>query len=573
MKFVAKAPPTSPMPNASRRLFPVPPPHPAPHTDPGPRQGFGTGPGLQRFRRDEDGSLVIFGLYMFILMLVIGGLAVDVMRHEALRTKLQSTTDRAVLAAASLEQTAVPEDVVDDYFAKAGLSDYLTSRDSESTLGFRHVTARTDAVQNNLFMNMLGIDTLNAAAGAAAEESITSIEVSLVLDVSNSMNSNNRIQNLRIAGHDFIDLLLGDTTDTDISISIVPYSGQVNVGNTLLSYYNASNEHSYSSCVTFDPDDFASTALDTTQPLKRVAHFDPWYASKSPQLRFCTTDPQQVITPLSNNGPALKTRMLNLTANGNTSIDVGMKWGAALLDPGTRPVIADLAANGHVPAQFSDRPYDFEEGQVLKAVVVMTDGENWDQFGIKPPYDTGLSQIWVNTSDNRPSIYHASEGEYYVEHLNEWRKAPWGATNVSCNWVYSGGWQQVCSFDAGTSKQLTYPEVWAMFTPRWVAKELYGDALGSTSYERSVIRNQWTNNFISLIAPATKNARLEQICDALKAEDVEIFAVGFEATATGTATMQNCASSPGHYYGANGLELQAAFAAIARQISQLKLIQ
>ncbi|MEZ5912446.1 MAG: pilus assembly protein TadG-related protein [Paracoccaceae bacterium] len=89
---------------------------------------------LSRFRDDEAGSMLVFGMYMFFLMWAFAGIAVDVMRHETLRTNLQNTVDRASLAAASLRQTLDPETVVLDYFAKAGLSEYVESVDPDSGL-------------------------------------------------------------------------------------------------------------------------------------------------------------------------------------------------------------------------------------------------------------------------------------------------------------------------------------------------------------------------------------------------------------------------------------------------------
>lgn len=527
---------------------------------------------LRVFAREESGALMVFGLIMFILMVAIGGLAVDVMRHEALRTRLQSTTDRAVLAAASLDQTADPVSVVDDYFAKAGMSDMLASRSAVTKLGFRHVEAQTAAVQNNFFMNMIGVKTLNVAATGAAEESISTIEVSMVLDVSASMANNNRLVNLRSSGQDFIDKLMGDGTNQDISVSIVPYSGQVNAGSKLLSYYNVSNEHNYSNCVVFAPDDYASAALPTTEFLQREGHFDPWYTSANPQLRFCNTDPKLEILPFANDKTILKSKIANLTLDGNTSIDMGVKWGAALLDPGTQPVIADLAANGVVPALFADRPFSYTNKNVQKVLVVMSDGENWDQFGIKPGYRTGPSNVWINTADNRPSIWHASVGKYYVPHLSAWKSQPWGAatTSTNCGYVYNNGWQYKCTTTTtpDTSKQLTYPELWAKYTVRWVAWNLY--AIPFNSYS---VYYTWIDNFLSVTTPATKDAQLHNVCKSAKDQGVLIFSIGFEAPENGRAALKDCASSLGHYYDAEGLELKSVLEAIARQITQLRLTQ
>jgi hypothetical protein len=103
---------------------------------------------------------------------------------------------------------------------------------------------------------------------------------------------------------------------------------------------------------------------------------------------------------------------------------------------------------------------------------------------------------------------------------------------------------------------------------RWIADELYGDAFNS-----SAVRNAWINNFLNVTGPSTKDDRLHEICGSLKAEDVLIFAVGFEAPSVGRDALRDCASSPGHYYDASGIQIKDVFAAIARQISQLKLTQ
>lgn len=53
---------------------------------------------------------------------MFGGIAVDLMLYENKRTHIQNSTDRAVLAAANLNQTIDPKLVVQDYLAKVGVS-------------------------------------------------------------------------------------------------------------------------------------------------------------------------------------------------------------------------------------------------------------------------------------------------------------------------------------------------------------------------------------------------------------------------------------------------------------------
>ena len=52
-----------------------------------------------------------------------------------------------------------------------------------------------------------------------------------------------------------------------------------------------------------------------------------------------------------------------------------------------------------------------------------------------------------------------------------------------------------------------------------------------------------------------------------------VFAIGFEAPQRGLDAMENCASSPSHYFDVAGVEISDAFNSIARTITQLRLTQ
>ena len=99
----------------------------------------------RQFARHEGGNMLVFGLCIFSAMLFASGMAIDLMRHETERTRLQSTLDRAVLAAADMEQTGDPVEVVRDYVSKSGLSDYNLSVSSETGLVHRSVEANAQS--------------------------------------------------------------------------------------------------------------------------------------------------------------------------------------------------------------------------------------------------------------------------------------------------------------------------------------------------------------------------------------------------------------------------------------------
>ncbi|MBT25352.1 MAG: hypothetical protein CML60_02955, partial [Rhodobacteraceae bacterium] len=140
--------------------------------------------------------MIAFAMMMLIFMLMMAGVGVDIMRFERDRTMLQNTLDRAVLAAADLDQTRNADEVVNDYFTKAGLADNLTGVDFSQSLGSKRVAATAETTFDTFFLKLMFIPTLTAKASGVAAESIDGLEVSLVLDVSGSMNSNSRLTNL-----------------------------------------------------------------------------------------------------------------------------------------------------------------------------------------------------------------------------------------------------------------------------------------------------------------------------------------------------------------------------------------
>jgi Flp pilus assembly protein TadG len=231
------------------------------------------------FRRDEDGGLVLFALFIFILMILVGGMAVDLMRFETRRVHVQNTLDAAVLAAANLDQTLDPEEVVRDYFDKAGYDpngvNVVVTEDRVNDgidLVGRSITANTQLWSDTMFMRMLDVPTLRTPVGSAVTENIQNVEISLVLDISGSMRwgttngttvNDNRITRLREAVRGFARAVLQVECETDAggvetcvqppttastTINIIPYAGHVNPGRDVFEMLGGSRWHNWSSC-------------------------------------------------------------------------------------------------------------------------------------------------------------------------------------------------------------------------------------------------------------------------------------------------------------------------------------
>ncbi|MDV7142649.1 pilus assembly protein TadG-related protein [Tropicimonas sp. TH_r6] len=535
-----------------------------------PRSGSDLSREIRAFGREEDGGMIVFSLFIVVCMLLAVGASLDTARFEYTRSKLQHTLDRAVLAAANLEQVLDPQEVVEDYFAKAGLSDQLISVTVSQGVNYRTVSAVSEAQIDTMFMDMVGIETLSVPAVGEANETLADIEVALVLDNSGSMRTvtdgQTRLARLQEAAKEFVESVARDgsdsTDDGTTSISIIPFAEQVTVGETILQHYNASDEHDKTHCVTFEDADFRSTTLTQTQELNRMAYFDPynsgWTAYDS---GICDTTGNREIAPWSTDAEALKLRIDDMYHSGWTSIDVGTKWGVTMLDPSSQPVLTKLIASGDVDAELAGQPFDYSRDNTMKILVVMSDGANTYQRDIASGYRSGNSPLYIYNGDYSYEYDDDGKTMYYNRYSRYDKKretSPIGGSNA---------------------RRLTWPEVWADMTVDNFASELMSRALhsGSSSYGDyyydKIIRGigetgstSWSGN--------EKNPNTSDICSAAKDKGILIFSIGMDTNdSTADMTLEDCASLPTYYYDVQSVDISNAFASIALQINQLRLTQ
>ena len=524
----------------------------------------------QRFTRAEEGSMTIFSLFLFFCMILFGGIAVDVMINENERTHIQNSSDRAVLAAANLDQTVDPKVVVKDYMAKVGIDVEdedinVTELGSFPVITGRQVSVTVQRDVPTVLMHMMGIDTLPVGTISEATEAINDIEVSLVLDVSGSMGSNQKLQRMQTAAKDFVDEILAGAVDGRVSVSLVPYSTQVSAGPTLLGLMNTEHNHNYSHCVNFPADDFDELAIDHTTPLSQTAHFDPWRNyryGRSPRTFVCRNDAYFDIQPWTNDTESLKDQIDDFEAGGNTSIDIAVKWGAALLDPSMNGQLNSMIGSG-VPAGFSQRPFAYDRADTLKFIVVMTDGINTTQYYLEDAYKEGQSPIYRDTATGRFSSddteYRDRDGD------NDWWEEYW--YQPGRYWI-DNPYDSDGSGSSSQAVRLDWLDVWAWMNMSWRAYNMH-----YTQYWDA--DDYWDNLYgpRNTVSASVKDARLDEICTTAKDENVIIFAIGFEVTDYSAGVMRDCASTPNHFYRVEGLDIEYAFASIANQINQLKLTQ
>lgn len=565
------------------------------------------------FRKDDEGSLTIFSVYLFILMIMIGGLAVDIMRYEIVRTRLENTLDRAILAAADLDQRLTPADVVQDYFDKNGMSQFVNASVTTGGLNFRTVSADASATMPTMFKTFIGIDELSTQLVSTATESVEDIEISLVLDISGSMGWNNKLQEMQEAAIDFVDIIYSQGEYEDISISIIPYSTQVNVGLNLMNEFRVTWHHDESTCIDFEDNHFDEPSIRTDRQYTQSAHFDPWYAwgpmsTSTDRLMVCRDDRQSEILPFANMESALETHINGLTAGGNTSIEIGVKWGAALLHHDAQPAISALVADNVIDNSFSGRPYTRDSGASLKIMVVMTDGVNTDEFRLMDHIRTGWSSARVDPETGHFYILSNENGDrdgdndwnepWFVPHLfhagynSFWRDSNDGVHDpegIGVDDWFAGVdddddldgvmWDDDVDIDDSNydpnsysisrrTIKLKYDELYDRVSLRYHAwYHMYAQ------YWDADMFYDWVDDITWIVPAWKKDTNMSDICAKARAYDITIYSVGFEVTDESALVMADCASTPSHFYRVAGPEIGDAFRSIARQVNELRLIR
>ncbi|KEJ89275.1 TadE/TadG family type IV pilus assembly protein [Sulfitobacter donghicola] len=358
--------------------------------------GFKQSPLLRHFKQGEDGNVTVLSLALIAILGILASVAWDMNGNEFHRVRMQNTADRAVLAAADLDQTLSPDEVVRDYFDKAGYPTLVTGVNISEGLNFRTVSVSSAGIMETDFIKGQGGEReMLVNVFSEAEERVNNVEISMVLDISGSMSEGSKMSNLRDAASTFVDTVITEETKDLVSLSVVPYSEHVSAGPEIMSKFNVDWDHSYSHCMEFSEADFDRSDLRRDKTYDQVQHFQWGYNgyNNDRSTPVCPIGADEDVVAFSQNASDLKYKIGRLVPRGSTSIFAGMKWATGLLDPDFRTINQQLIQDGDADPAFSARPAAFDDHETLKTVILMTDGQNHYSYRIDDRYYANSSHV------------------------------------------------------------------------------------------------------------------------------------------------------------------------------------
>lgn len=337
---------------------------------------------LEKFLRDKRGNVAnIFALSILPLIVIAGG-AIEYSSASTAKSQLSDALDSAVLAGAKALSTSeeLAKDTATNYISTNSVGAKDLSYSFEIKDGV--LTGEARANSPTAFLRLIGINSipLMVKAAATSDPSRGGMELAIVVDVSGSMSGS--ILSLRTSITELLKTIYGDSEVLDDTwISIIPFSGRVNVTNYGKTW-------------------FASGQIPDTAPFSQA---DRWgitanpantckvssYSASHPRLcaarrtgdnQWTDTLPSRepfgmftgsaVVCPvpraqgLTSSRATLQRITNNLCAGHGTSTQEGMAWGWRAVSPRWRGRWGDPA----LPLDQADSPG--------KIVIIMTDGAN-----------------------------------------------------------------------------------------------------------------------------------------------------------------------------------------------------
>jgi Flp pilus assembly protein TadG len=400
---------------------------------------------LKRMVLGTAGNTTIIFALSVVPMFLAAGAAVDMVRANRTQAVLQGAVDAAALSAAvSGEDESKLKKIVEDYLTANGAQGSLAeveSIDTEVDKDTGKVTVEIKGKIKTSFMKLAGINHMDLSAMSEVSRGVNSMEIALVLDNTDSMNFEGRLEALKKSAKEFVnEVYKSKYPGSYVKIGIVPFSNYVNVGigSNGESWLNVPPATPVNQCYDTYPDAKSSNCKTVTNAYttdgvatsgeSQVCDWDygapknvcsmhtPVWAGcvgsrnspldkqigtpSSPYPGLLDTYCASPITDLTDDESQLVASIDAMVGVESTFIPAGLLWGWNMLN-GAKPLTA-AKSGAEMKAMLGK-----------KSIVLMTDGDNtlvptypYHSTSVPAPVSDSIAkQICANAKDDEIEIY------------------------------------------------------------------------------------------------------------------------------------------------------------------------
>ena len=574
------------------------------------------------FKKEGGQVAILFGLVL-IPLVAVAGFAIDFQQTVKRKAKAQLIMDSAVLAAARVKQTGATNDEVKvavQQFMDGQLNGLtgLSCTPAVVTVSTtdEEIDAQMRCRQTTSLMKVVGQDHMPFTVISGSEYGIDKIDVAFMFDVSGSMNSSNRLTNLKVAAQDAVDILLPVDASPELientRLAMVSYNGMVDAGDYFEDVTGVEPTRTYTHTIAgYGPDDYTVGNTfddfliglydtDTGNLISEIGEgaiievqdyqdddltiavtMDPSHdlygEVESMRMRLSgteTKDKRENVEPYAMYGDG-----------GTLDSMTGEPW-----DMGDFTLrLQAYRNNGQSGTKLFDETFDFtlvREGgsEPETKTFTLTSTCVWERDGTFKFTDLH-PDVGGYLSHSEAWYVENSDGGYWeVGHRNrpfdnkydgdECRDIePVELTNNRTtlgNYITSltaGGW---------TAGHLGIAWTWYLVSEDWNTI-FTGDAapLDYTEPDSAKIVILMTDGaFNTEIFPeqGSSDSQARDVCDNMKLKDVKVYSVALNAPTSGKQVLEYCATGPSYYFEPEtGAELKDAYRQIAVSISDLRI--
>ncbi len=500
-----------------------------------------------RYGGDTRANVAVIAALAILPILSIAGIAIDVQRTLTEKGKIQAVIDSAVIAGSKAMQAGSSEaeiiTLVGNYVdALVGVQgNGLSCTDPELTFldGTQNIEVEILCAQVTTLTQLLHRDKLYFKVRSGTTYGIGNVDVAFIFDVSGSMNSNSRLDNLKTSAKVAFDELLpeGRELDGTVRIALTTYNANVNAGEYFedvtrkitLGTDAASGSNSAESRY----DAYNNRVLIDQSSGKRFFYYEQASCNYN-----CSYSNNWTITP--------KRRWFETNIGDNTCVSERVGVNAVTDEVGGTGADNSMIA-GNPLWNWNTSYYNKKNG----AYEIESGGANSSRGAFT------LTPAQCENSSPMPLTEDKAALKEYVDDL------------------HAGG---------GTAGHLGIAWGWYLISPSW--NSLWPSVSHPWPWNepdtaKAIIL--MTDGEFNQTHPSISESSIElamEFCDAMKEDpyDVQIYTVGFQVpgnvatTPGGETILDYCATDAGHAFTPNnGEELTDAYTAIAQSISDLRI--